>query len=328
MSEAIILRDLEGLDERFNLFQIDDGYETFVGDWLDVDKEKFPNGLEPVVKKIKEKGFKAGIWLAPFAAESKSRIFNEHPEYFRRDEKGNPIPGGGNWSTFYCLDLENEEVWAYIEKSLKHYKDMGFDFFKLDFLYVASLPSYKGKTRAEMADYAYKRLRKILGKALILGCGSTLGQAASSFDYNRVGPDVSLEFNDVWYMKYMHRERVSTKVTLQNTVYRSFMNRRLFGNDPDVFLLRDDNIKMSKKQRESLITINSLFGQVLLTSDDLLEYDEEKKDLLAKSLNLFKNAKDQTFVRLGDYLVIKYTLEGKENKLIYDTKKGVFTHGR
>ena len=37
ISEDIILRDLDALDDRFELFQIDDGYETFVGDWMDVD---------------------------------------------------------------------------------------------------------------------------------------------------------------------------------------------------------------------------------------------------------------------------------------------------
>ena len=34
INEKIILRDLDALDSRFELFQIDDGYETFVGDWL------------------------------------------------------------------------------------------------------------------------------------------------------------------------------------------------------------------------------------------------------------------------------------------------------
>ena len=33
INEDIILRDLEALDDRFDLFQIDEGYQTFVGDW-------------------------------------------------------------------------------------------------------------------------------------------------------------------------------------------------------------------------------------------------------------------------------------------------------
>ena len=80
ISEEIILRDLAALDSRFNVFQIDDGYETFVGDWLDVDEKKFPHGLETIVKEIKAKGLKPGIWLAPFAVESKSKTFKEEHE--------------------------------------------------------------------------------------------------------------------------------------------------------------------------------------------------------------------------------------------------------
>ena len=45
-------------------------------------------------------------------------------------------------------------VRGYIEKCLTHYADMGFDFFKLDFLYAASLPEYGGKTRAAAAQDA------------------------------------------------------------------------------------------------------------------------------------------------------------------------------
>ena len=90
INEEIILRDLEALDSRFDVFQIDDGYETFVGDWLDVDEKKFPNGLQPIVDKIHSKGFKAGLWLAPFVAETNSKLFKEHPDWIRKDKKVTP----------------------------------------------------------------------------------------------------------------------------------------------------------------------------------------------------------------------------------------------
>ena len=142
INEEIILRDLEAIDSRFDIFQIDDGYETFVGDWLDVDPVKFPNGLKPIIDKIHSRGFKAGLWLAPFAAETKSKLFTEHPDWIRKDKKGRPIKAGGNWSGFYSLDLAKPEVIDYIKKCLTHYMEMGVDFFKLDFLYAAALPTY------------------------------------------------------------------------------------------------------------------------------------------------------------------------------------------
>ena len=219
--------------------------------------------------------------------------------------------------------MDNPEAREYIRRCLLHYVDMGFDFFKLDFLYAANLPLYGGKTRCRAASEAYAFLRECLGDKLILGCGATLANGAGIFDYMRIGPDVSLKFDDAFYMRFMHRERISTKVTLQNTVYRSFLNRRFFGNDPDVFLLRDDNLSLTKEQRRALITLNALFGSVLMTSDNLGAYDEEKRRLLDGALQLFQKAAVTGYARQGREIRITYTLEGEERSIRYDTKKGV-----
>ncbi|MBQ6782483.1 MAG: alpha-galactosidase [Acholeplasmatales bacterium] len=328
INEEIILRDLEGLDSRFNLFQIDDGYETFVGDWLDIDKNKFPNGFEAIVKKIHEKGYKAGIWLAPFVAEEKSKLFREHKELFKRDKKNNLVKAGGNWSGFYLLDMDNKNTLAYIEKCLRYYIDLGFDFFKLDFLYAVTLPRYYDKTKAMATEKGYKFVRDILENKLILGCGAIPSTSSSYFDYLRVGPDVSLKFDDVWFMRFAHRERISTKVTLQNTIYRSIFNKHLFYNDPDVFLLRDENIELNNKQKEALLTINALFGSVLMTSDNIATYNDKTKEILEDALKLFKDAKDIKYERDNDYIHIEYKYNDKIEKITYDTVRGEIINGR
>ncbi len=324
INEEIILRDLEALDSRFDVFQIDDGYETFVGDWLDVDEKKFPNGLQPIVDKIHSKGFKAGLWLAPFVAETNSKLFKEHPDWIRKDKKGHPIKAGGNWSGFYSLDLDKAEVIDYIRRCLTHYMSMGIDFFKLDFLYAAALPEYKDKTRCQVQNEAYELLRDTLKNKIILGCGANIINSYQNFDYLRIGPDVSLDFDDVFYMRLFHRERISTKVTIQNTIYRSFMNNHLFGNDPDVFLLRDENIRLSKEQRIALSTLNALFGSLLFTSDNIATYDDEKKEIFDKVLNIFYNAHNRRYITKGNIIDITFELYGKPQHLIYNIKKGVF----
>lgn len=288
INENIILRDLDDLDERFELFQIDDGYETFVGDWLNVDKNKFPNGLKPIVDKVHSKGMKAGIWLAPFVAEEKSDVFQNHKDWFKKTIDGKLEKSGGNWSGFYSFDFDHEGVMEYIDKCLDYYISLGFDFFKLDFLYASALYDYEGRTRCIVQNKAYQYLSEKLKGKIILGCGAHMINGYRHFDYMRIGPDVSLEFDDAWYMRNFHRERISTKTTLQNTIYRYLFNDRFFGNDPDVFLLRDDNIKLNKEQKLSLATINALFGNILMTSDDIGTYDEEKKQLLDQTLNIFR----------------------------------------
>ena len=323
ITEEILLRDLNALDKKFTLFQIDDGYETKVGDWLSVDAKKFPRGLKPLVDEAHKKGLNAGIWLAPFVAEEESELFKTRKQLFKRDANGGFVKCGSNWSGFYALDLENPEAREYIANCLRHYADMGFDFFKLDFLYAANLLVGNGTSRSMAAEQAYAFLRECLGDKVILGCGATVFNCIDKFDYLRIGPDVSLIFDDVWYMRLMHRERISTKVTLQNTVYRSFFNDRLFGNDPDVFLLRDDNIKLSVKQRQALLTLNALFGSVLMTSDNLDGYDEDKRKLLSDALTLFYNAQVTDYSRKGDAIEITYSVNGNTQTIKYDTKRGI-----
>lgn len=327
INEKQILDDLDALDDRFDLFQIDDGYETFVGDFLDVDEKKFPNGLEPIVKKVHEKGMKAGIWLAPFIAETNSSLFKNRPELFIKDEEGNPIKCGGNWSWFYALDLTNEESWKHIEACLKKYMDMGFDFFKLDFLYTASGLPRKGVSRAMSATRAYKRLREILKDKLLLNCGAAISSSYKNCDYIRVGPDVSLSWDDAFYMRIIHRERVSTKITLRNTLTRFILNNHWFGNDPDVFVMRDTNVKMNEKQKEALLIINTLCSSIAMTSDNIKEYGESKNALLEKAFLNFKKAQDVSFKKAKNTFYITYTLDGEKKTLTYDSKHGEIIYG-
>ncbi|MBR7000621.1 MAG: alpha-galactosidase [Lachnospiraceae bacterium] len=323
ISEGLILNALAGADERFDLFQIDDGFEAYVGDWMDIDSEKFPNGLGEIVEQIHGKGMKAGIWLAPLVAETDSKLFKEHPDWFPKDSDGNYIYAGGNWSGFYPLDLNKAETVDYIREVLRFYKELGFDFFKLDFLYAVNLCPLKGKTRSETAEFAYGLLREELSDRLILGCGATLSNGFERFDYCRIGPDVSLKFDDSAYMRLFHPERVSTKVTLQNTIFRSGLDGHAFLNDPDVFLLRDDNIHMTFAQRKALTKMNALFGSLLMISDQVSEYDEEKKEVLEDALAIFKRARRIGFRNKGRYAVAEFELDGEKRFFAYDYRRGV-----
>ena len=323
ISEKLILEALENMDARFGLFQIDDGFETFVGDWLDVDPVKFPNGLKPIVDRIHEKGLLAGIWLSPFIAENSSRLMQEHPDWIAHDKNGGMIYAGCNWSGDAALDINHPEVVEYVRKVLRHYAGLGFDFFKLDFLYAVNLRRIHGKTHAETAEFAYGLIREVLGDKLILGCGATLSNCFERFDYCRIGPDVSLRFDDVPYMRIFHPERISTKVTLQNTVFRHELDGHMFGNDPDVFLLRDDNIRLTKAQRESLTMINALFGSLMMTSDDISAYDQQKREVLEHALRLFEEGKVLSCRRDGRTIRVAYELRGERRQMFYEFNRGI-----
>ena len=329
INEGILIDNLNAVDkEVFNLFQIDDGYEAAVGDWKLLNQTKFPKGLRTVVEKIHEKNLLAGIWLAPFVAQEGSKLIEYHPNWLKLVD-GKPVKCGSNWGGFYALDFYNDEVRKYIKDCLLFFKDMGFEFFKLDFLYAVSLPLYEGKNRHQVACEAYRFLREVLGDSIILGNSCIMAPAFGVFDYVRIGPSITSEFDDSWVMRKMHRERNSTKVAIQNTIYRSIFNGKVFMNDPDVFLLRKE-LKMTFEQKYSLAMINAIFGSILMTSDDITtyaalyqSYDKKAAKLLEKIIYLTNNVKNAKYVKVGNKINISYELDNVSYSLEYDPEEGV-----
>lgn len=291
INESIILKNLYALkqsNKNIDIIQIDDGYQTYVGDWLDIDSNKFPNGMKYVSDKIHQEGYKSGLWLAPFVCETNSRVFKEHPEWILKDHLGNLVLAGSNWSRFYALNLELEEVKTYIRNCFKVVlNDWSFDLVKLDFLYAACIIPSPHKTRGQLMCEAMDFLRDCVKDKLILGCGVPLGPSFGRVDYCRIGCDVGLDWNDKFFMKYLHRERVSTLNAIQNSISRRHLNHRAFLNDPDVFFLRDENIKLSRTQKETLAFVNKHFGSLIFTSDDVSLYKDQDKlfDLTMRNIN-------------------------------------------
>ena len=327
ISEARIRTDLNGARKIFDpgdLFQIDDGWEPFVGDWETPDPKKFPRGLKPLAEEIHKAGFQAGLWLAPFVCERRSALFRKHPEWLLR-YKGKPWRAGPNWSGDYALDIDHPGAAAYLTRVFRRvFDEWGFDLVKLDFLYAAA-PFATGdhgapddrpfpESRAGRMIRALRFLRELCGEKLILGCGVPVMPAFGLVDYCRVGCDVTPYWNDRPWTRILHRERVSTRNSLGNTIFRRQLNGRAFGSDPDVFFLRDRQAAYSEQEKFYLAAVNALFGSVWLTSDDPNGWDE-KKTAQYRQLSRLREAAD---ARIDpDTLSVRYTLDGEEHILNY-----------
>jgi len=290
INEDIIIENLNNFkyfDKNIEIFQIDDGYQTFVGDWLDTDMSKFPRGMKYIAEAIKTKGYKTGIWLAPFVCETNSKIFKEKKHWILKDSEGELALSGSNWSRFYALDIYNPEVREYIKKVFSVVLDeWGYDMVKLDFLYAVCLIPSKTKTRGQIMTEAMEFLRECVGDKLILACGVPLGPSFGLVDYCRIGCDVGLDWDDKAFMRLLHRERISTLNAIGNAIGRRQLNGRAFLNDPDVFLLREDNIMLTETQRETLSIVNHIFGSLIFTSDNIKKYDSKKHLIFDNIMNL------------------------------------------
>ena len=316
ISQETILADLAGcaaLLRPGDLFQVDDGWEPWVGDWLAPDSQKFPGGMKAIADSIHSQGFLAGLWLAPFVCETKSALCRDHPDWLLH-VNGQPWSCGGNWSGFYALDVDLPPVQDHLRRVFDQVlRQWGFDLVKLDFLYGAAPFGTEAESRGGRMIRAMELLREWCGDKLILGCGVPVMPAFGLVDYCRVSCDVSLDWDDKWFMRLLHRERVSTKQAIENTVFRRQLNGRAYGSDPDVFFLRDENLKLDAGQKNKLAMVNALLGQVFLTSDDPSRYSREAQARYQELLHL-RNASDiQVDADTG--LTIYYTLDGKRERL-------------
>lgn len=325
INDKIVTQDLEALsavDAEIDIFQIDDGYQTNVGDWLSVDPKKFPCGMKVVADKIHKKGMKAGIWLAPFGAQYVSEVAKNHPDWIIRDKKGRPVRCGLNWGGFYALDIENPEAREYI----RHFfdvilNDWGYDLVKLDFLYAAAIVPNHNKTRGQLMCEAMDFLRECVGDKQILGCGVPLFPAFGKVDYCRIGADMGLKWKS---QTFTHRENVSTTHTLCNTIFRRALDGRAFRNDPDVFLLRENNMHCTFEQRQIIAKVNKLFGSVLFISDNVDDYKPVQMEVLCETFRKddIQILKAEFMTTNHDVLDIDYIINGERKNFKFNIENG------
>lgn len=301
----------------YEVFQIDDGYQTAVGDWLSL-KGSFENdnGLKKLVDSTHVANMKAGLWLAPFVAEKKSKLYIEHKEWFvkggHKYQKAGWNPG---WSgNFYTLDIYNKDVIKYLKKVFDHVKNIwGFDFVKLDFLYAIAIMPYNNKSRGEIMSDGAKLLRTLCGDMEILGCGVPLASCENIFDYCRIGSDVGPYFEDSKLKKLHYRERVSTYNSLKSTIGRSMLNGSYFVNDPDVFIYRDEGNKMNTYQRKSLFVLNNLLGGLVFTSDNIGTYTDDQLAYI-RTMYPMQKVEVMSLSKYGD----RHHIVIKSNEMTYD----------
>jgi len=273
-------------------FQIDDGYQSQVGDWLTF-RKTFPDGIEPLIKEIKRAGYQPGIWIAPFIVHPQSDLKKNHPRWLLRKESGALVKSGFAWNTFNSsLDLTNPQAMEYAVKVVHTAAHQWkFPYIKLDFLYAAARPGkYQDdtKTRAQVLRMGLEKLREAAGdETLLLGCGLPLGSGIGIVSAMRIGPDVL----ESWYPKWFGLSAIFRKEpympaarnSIQNILTRSFLHRKWWINDPDCLLVRPTS-DLTLKEVQSLATVIGMTGGNIILSDDLSQLTPERIKLAASLL--------------------------------------------
>ncbi|MFC0180975.1 alpha-galactosidase [Thorsellia kenyensis] len=101
-------------------FIIDDGWfigrsddKRALGDWY-VDKNKYPEGLTPIIEKVHALGMQFGLWVEPEMISKESLLFKNHPEWLL--ETPGYIQPTGRYQ--YVLNLQLEDCFDYVFERL------------------------------------------------------------------------------------------------------------------------------------------------------------------------------------------------------------------
>ena len=266
----------------FQLFQIDDGYEADIGDWLDP-KEGWPP-LSEMARAIQSHGFLPGIWTSPFMVAETSRIFHEHPDWVvRRD--GALVPAFTGWGKeTYPLDTTHPEALEWLRGIFTALREAGFRYFKIDFLYAAAMPGERHRRVTPIVAYrqGLRAIRESVGNDFVLGCGAPLLPSVGYVDGMRVGEDTA----PFWDSTLSPFHGPNAYHALKNPLRRQFMHRNFWLNDPDCLILRSREVRLSANEREAYAMVAGALDAMIIQSDNLALVDEAGKRALREALHL------------------------------------------
>jgi alpha-galactosidase len=256
--------------------QVDDGYQPAMGDWLETGAA-FGGNVQGVLKQIRQRGFEPAIWVAPFVAEEKSHVFQQHSDWFVTDSGGQPLRsdrvtfGGWRRGPWYVLDGTHPQVQQHFENVFRTMRrDWGCTYFKLDANFWGAIHGGQFHDPRATRIEAYRRgMKAILRGAedsFILGCNHPIWPSLGLIHGSRSSNDIKR----TW-------ERIET--TARQNLSRNWQNGRLWWNDPDAVVLTGD---LPDNEFQFHATAIYASGGMILSGDDLTKIGDAKLAMLRK----------------------------------------------
>ena len=258
--------------------QIDDGYQSAMGDWLDTGAA-FGGSVRAVLAEIRRRGFQPAIWVAPFVAEEKSRLFQQHPQWFIADAGGNPLRsdtvtfGGWRRGPWFALDGTHPGAQDHLARVFRTMREeWGCTYFKLDANFWGAMHGGRFHDPRATRIEAYRRgMRAVLrgaGESFVLGCNHPMWPSTGLIHGSRSSNDIKR----TW-------DRIAT--TARQNLSRNWQNGRLWWNDPDAVVLAAD---LTDAECQFHATAIYATGGMVLSGDDLTRLPPARMAMLRKLL--------------------------------------------
>ncbi|MCC6381170.1 MAG: alpha-galactosidase [Dehalococcoidia bacterium] len=282
VGEADVLANLQAAGASgfaAGVVQIDDGYQSRTGDWL-TPNERFPGGMAALAGRIREAGYRPGLWLAPFLLHEESDALRERPTMALRDREGEPFfvdSWLGRCAVVDCTTVEGEAWLQEVVDTIV--ARWGYSYLKLDALAFAAVSSASvryartGTTAAGHLRRGLEIIRAAAGEeTFLLACTCHFGPAIGLVDGMRVGPDVRTTWAD--------GPNPSVRHALRLALQRNWMHGRWWTNDPDCLVLRERDSELSETEVRFLATGVALSGGMVVDGDDLPALSAGRRELL------------------------------------------------
>ncbi len=264
VTEADMVENLDAMDRLelpVDVVQLDDGYQAEVGDWLSL-SHRFAS-LPELVARIRDRGRRAGIWVAPFLAAERSRLATEHPDWLVGG-----ADAGRNWGQrLYALDTTHPSAAAWLTEVFGTFAAMGFDYFKIDFGYAAAMAGRRhdpDRTPVQAYRRGVELIRAAIGDAYLLGCGAPILPSVGLVDAMRVSPDTAAHYQPEGG-DLSRPAQASAELTGAG---RAYQQGRFWVNDPDCLIARPE-----VERREQWAEHVRRYGGLRASSDRLAALD-------------------------------------------------------
>jgi len=274
--------NIAGWNFPFEVFQVDDGYQAEIGDWLRP-QPGFPE-IKEIAESIQQAGLTPGIWIAPFSAAEGSRLFKEHPDWMVGEGERPKICYKGWGQKIYALDTTNPEVKQWLFDTFTALSRAGFRYFKIDFLFAGAMPGKRSVSVTPIQAYiqGLTVIRRAVKKSFILGCGAPLLPSVGWVDGMRINEDTA----PFWNPKLSPFLGPNAYHALKNSLMRQYLHRRLWLNDPDCLLLRRTSTELTENERKLYALAAGALDNMLIQSDRLPLVDSDNQELFRKAIRL------------------------------------------
>ncbi len=257
------------------------------------DDGKFPDGHPSIVRAVRDSGLIPGIWVN--ANITNPDFVRLHPEAVLWKD-GEPMRG--EWIDYLC-SCDPETLRTHIEPLFRALADAGYRYIKIDAIRHLLFDGLHECVRlGKMSnDEAQSRFRAYL-EATVRGMGKDVFYLASWGEMHEVigladACRISMDANPTW---------AGIRMQLFESARWYHTQRILFLNDPDHVCVRG-----TAEWVRSVLSLISLSGQLYMISDAAEAYDEERLELLRRTLPPLQTMAGETGPLRLDYPAYTWT---------------------